>query len=114
MSQRSKTVVFDSWSDYRVVIVIAKDLDAAIAKRMGEDEVPDDLDAYRAISYHESNVAKSTIFLRPKPSVADIVHESWHVIFRMMDYLGARIEDEVVAYQLDYLCQQVFDFARKR
>lgn len=66
-----------------------------------------------ALTYLEDD-GDSYIFLKPNSSVATVVHESWHAIHHMFTYRGAELEDEIVAYHLDYLTQKAWDFLKKK
>jgi hypothetical protein len=117
MRERHTTINFDAFGQYRVVVVVSSDINSAIEKRLDvlkERKTPQDLESCRAITYHLDDIKESIIFLRNNPSIADIVHECWHVVYRMFEYFGADLEDETVAYHLNYLCQQVYNFVRRR
>lgn len=114
MRERHTTINFDAFGQYRVIVVIAKNLSTAIEHWHPDGEVEGDIDDCKALTHHLEDVKESIIFLRSKFTIADIVHESWHVIFRMFEYFGAELEDEVVAYHLDYLVQQIYNFAKRR
>lgn len=113
MRERHTTIEFKAFGQYRVLVVVNQNLETSIGNRLDslqEKTVPDDIETIRAITYHIDDIKESVIFLRRRCSLADIVHECWHVIYRMFQYFGAALEDEVVAYHLDYLCQEVFSF----
>ncbi len=60
-------------------------------------------------SFHED---KSTgfIFFTPDTSIGVIAHECYHAISRMLRWIGAKKEEEVVAYHLSYLLDKVLKF----
>lgn len=116
MRERHTTIKFDAFGQYSVIVIIASDLGKAIESRLEdlkESTVPEDIEECKAITYHRGGEKESIIFLRRHCTVADIVHECWHVIYRLFDYFGAELEDECVAYHLDYLVQQTFNFVKK-
>lgn len=115
MRERQKTIKFPVWSDYTVRIIITRDF-ATSAKMHCDSDVEI---SCKALTIHigddnDSETKQSFIFLMPDCDVDSLVHECWHVVYRMMDYFGASLEDEVVAYHLGYLTQQVYDFVKKQ
>lgn len=47
------------------------------------------------------------------PTVDHIAHESYHGIMAMLQFTGAKREEEVVAHHVGYLVQQIYDFTRQ-
>lgn len=116
MRERKTTIEFPVWSDYTVHVIVTDDFTKSVKKHCGDDDVEP---SYQALTIHcgddgDRDSKESFIFLAPDCVVDLIVHECWHVIYRMMKYFEVEFEDEVVAYHLGYLTQQVYDFARKR
>lgn len=46
------------------------------------------------------------------PTVDHIAHESYHAVVAMLQFTGAKREEEVVAHHVGYLTQKIFDFTR--
>lgn len=115
MRERKKTIKFPVWSDYTVHVIITQDFITSAKFHCDEDIKT----SYKALTVHigddnDSETKESFIFLTPDCDISSLVHECWHVIFHMMTYFEAKFEDEVVAYHLGYLTQQVYDFVKKR
>ena len=62
------------------------------------------------VSFPSTN--RSVIVFQPDAPVGTVAHECWHAVRNMMHSIGAGLDDEVVAYHIDYLTQQAFDFQR--
>lgn len=115
MRERRKTIKFPVWADYAVHIIITQNLVTSAKFHCDEDADT----SYDALTVHigddsDNEIIESFIFLTPDCDINLVVHECWHVIFRMMAYFEAKFEDEVVAYHLGYLTQQVYNFVKKR
>lgn len=116
MRERHKTIEFPVWSDYAVHVIVTRDFEKSVKKFCDDDDAKP---SYQAITIHcgddeDKEPKESYIFLAPDCAVEYIAHECWHVIYRMMKYFEVEFEDEVVAYHLGYLTQQVYDFVKKR
>lgn len=46
------------------------------------------------------------------PTIDHVAHEAYHAVVAMLQFTGAKREEEVVAHHLGYLVQQIFDFTR--
>lgn len=55
---------------------------------------------------------RSFLFFRFNPTVGELSHECFHCIWRMMNWIGAELENEVVAYHLTYLTDEIWKFAK--
>lgn len=49
----------------------------------------------------------SYIFIKPNSQVNILAHEAYHCIRKLLRDIGAKQEEEVVAYLLDYLVEQL-------
>ncbi len=49
----------------------------------------------------------SYIFLKPDASAGNISHEVYHAICNMFHYIGAEHEDEILAYHIGYLVDEI-------
>lgn len=114
MKRRFTTVDFPVFCYYIVHIEVTSDLKKSMEKYPATKSIPLDseFDNKGAWSVHVENEPVSFIFLPYNTSVGDIAHESWHVVHRMMRYVGVSPDSETVAYHLGYLVNQVFKFVR--
>lgn len=100
---------FPIFSKFRVRVILTEDLANSAGQRIGGCSLDGSVDA---ACYHTKK-GWSYLFLNPKADEGTIVHEAWHVIFEIMDYVGAKIENEVVAYHLGYLVNEIHTFKGK-
>jgi|SRR5690348_16273695 len=112
MRSRFITIEFPVFSYYIVHVEVTSDIKKTAAKYEQTRNIPD-LENGDAWSIHPANENFSFIFLKPNPSVGTIAHECWHVVKRMMDYMGVELDSETVAYHLGYLVDKVFRFVHR-
>ena len=55
-----------------------------------------------------------TIFLVYNTDAGTIAHECWHCVKRMFEYVGAHLDNELVAYTLGYLVNEVNKLKQKK
>ena len=105
--ERSKTVKFPVFG-YKIQVVVTEDLKKSLEKR--------GLDPSSCTSVHGywDGKAFSVLLFQTNPRVGTVAHECWHAVRRMLKFHEAEFENEVVAYHLGYLTQQVYDFVRSR
>jgi hypothetical protein len=61
-------------------------------------------------TYKDERDYNSYLFFKWDADVEQITHESWHVIRRMMEFLGAKHENEVMAYHIGHLAGCIHRF----
>jgi hypothetical protein len=116
---RFTIIEFPVLSHYVVHVEIAADWKKAMTKypviKKDYEKKFVDHDDCPACAIHVGGENFSFIFFKPNPSINDIVHECWHVIARIFEHVGAKLDrDEMVAYHLAYLTEKVFKFVRRR
>lgn len=84
---------------YRFEVVITNDIMQSIQKRFPSYNDPDS----DAVHYKVRGKSISWLFYKNDISAGTIVHEAWHGVHAMLSYVGAGLDDEVVAYHLGYL-----------
>lgn len=59
--------------------------------------------------YHGKNpeYCQSWIMFGPDPSIKTIAHEVFHTVWNIMKHIGAEFENEVMAYHMGYLVQEI-------
>ena len=112
MKSKFTTVEFPVFAGYIVHIEITSDIKASFKKYKYTRDLDIDLEDTLAMAIHVEGSGMSFIFLPYNASVGCIAHESWHVIRRMLDYLGADQDNEVMGYHLGYLVDKAFRFMR--
>ena len=98
---------------YTVYVEIASDFKKALRSHKRTKNVPSE-PGVRWISVHEAHEGFSFIFLKPDATTGEIAHESYHVVRRILEFIGADEESEVVAYHLEYMVDKITRFIRKR
>lgn len=102
---------------YRVYVVVADDFEKAAKGLWLEYE--GELGSESALTLTPLlNVGESYIFLRQKKDLSsimdEIAHESWHAVNQMFDFVGAELENEMVAYHLGYIARSAYDIWRNK
>ena len=112
---RHTVVEFPVFGHYLVHVELTSDMKKTLAKYPQTRDIWEDQDeSTYGLAVHVKGENFSYIFLSANPSVGNIVHESWHVVRRMMQHLGVELDSETVAYHLGYLVDNIFKFARHR
>lgn len=62
---------------------------------------------------HNPDYPDSYIYITPTSSVGTISHEVFHGVWRMMEWIGAQLDNEIVAYNLGYGVDQVLKFKNR-
>ncbi len=109
-AKRKKVSIFSDLYSYNIEICLTNNIEAERNKlsevqRFGyaySEEISDGLHCYNR------TIGLSVIYLTHKAGAGTIAHECWHCVFRMMQWIGAGTENEIIAYTLDYLVNQVF------
>jgi hypothetical protein len=99
-------VTFDIMADYQVRLVITNDLNKSAEARLGSNP-PAHGDGF---VFNVKGEGRSYIFLQHDSTEGTIAHECWHIVFRIMDWCGAGLDNEVVAYHLDHMVEKVYEF----
>jgi hypothetical protein len=106
MKTKIKVIRFPVLCDYEVHIEVTNDMSASVLKYKYTKNV--DVKNTTACAVHVDGEALSFIFLPFNASPGTIAHESWHVIRRMVSYIGAELDNEMVAYHLGYITNEVW------
>jgi hypothetical protein len=106
----AKWISFEVLAGYQIRLVFTNDLLKSATGRLGCTP-GENADAF---CYHVKGIGQSYIFLPLDAPEGTVVHEAWHVVFRMMHYIHVQdMDDEVVAYHLDHLIEQIYKFKRQ-
>jgi hypothetical protein len=104
-------VLFPVFSNYDVLIVFTEDFNKSWNARFISSLVTSDITT--AFHWHNKpSDGHSRMFFKLGDCPTGVIsHECWHCVRTMLiDWVGCALEDEVVAYHLDYLVQAVTDF----
>lgn len=89
-------------------IVVAEDV-VAYAKSIGWEGGEREKTAAALTLYFNDDLL-TTVIVEPDSSAGVVAHEAWHGIRQMLLYVGASLDNEVVAYHLAYLVDEITDF----
>jgi hypothetical protein len=104
-------VSFPVFSDYDVLIVFTEDFQKSWDARFASTVVTSaETQAFHW--HHKPNDGHSRLFFKVGNCPSGVIaHECWHCVRTMLsEWIRCGLEDEVVAYHLDYLVQAVTDF----
>lgn len=95
---------------YRVYVIFTDSLEGTAENLVNEGKLSknhDIDDTCGAFHVRMPNQPNSYIVLRYDARVGHIVHESYHCICTMFKWVGAEQEEELFAYHLDYLVDEI-------
>ena len=96
--------------DYGVVLVLTNCVQTSVNARVtGYDSST----TRAAHLYNDNDEPISVIVLGANENAGTVVHESWHAVRRMMKLRRAKLDNETVAYHLEYLVTEILDFKSK-
>ncbi len=99
-------VTFEIMAGYQVRVILTNDLDKSAKARLNSNpEVHGD-----GFVFNVKGEGRSYIFLEHDAPESTVAHECWHIVHRIMDWCGAELDDEVVAYHLDHMVEKVYQF----
>jgi hypothetical protein len=102
-----RTVVFPVFSRYGVHVVFTDDIARSKKHRYGNDR-----DCDNAEAMHIPNVGGTSYLLFKYDAGPRIIaHECWHAVRGLLLWVGAELDNEVVAYHLGYLVGEVHKFS---
>lgn len=100
--------------NYQVNIVLTDDVIESRVKRnraLGTTATREDLTGTIALHSASKTAGVSYIFLPFKADIGYITHECSHCVWRIMEFIGAEHENEVMAYMLAYLVRKAVSFS---
>jgi hypothetical protein len=113
--ERKTDFIFPPYNGYEIRIIVSNDIFKSAEKIFKKYKIKHNSSNFGGLHiWINQNPPISYIILPEKVSVGTTVHECWHAVRKMFDWIGSDYEDEIVAYTLDYLVQETFDFAYKK
>lgn len=94
---------------WRIWIVFTDDPEA-YGRKIGGSE--DESGTTNALCLHYPSEMKTEVVLKLNATHGTIAHECWHAVRHMLLQLDAGLDNEVVAYHLGYVVDQVYDIKR--
>jgi hypothetical protein len=99
-------VTFEIMASYQVRLVLTNDLGKSAEARLStKPEVHGD-----GFVFNVKGAGRSYLFLQHDAPESTVAHECWHIVHRIMDWCGAELDNEVVAYHLDHMVEKVYEF----
>jgi hypothetical protein len=98
---------------YEIYVILTEDINNS---RSGRSHFLGDWDSTEdTIGIHSGmeEAARSYIFLGYEPDISSVVHEAYHAVWRVMEYLGAHHENEVMAYILGHIVREIVKHVEK-
>lgn len=95
--------------NYRVIVVITNSISASRDARdelLGETSHKLNKYVDGLHSYNEEE-PDSYIFITPRTTNGVIAHEVFHVIWRVFEWVGAKLDNETIAYHLSYIVDEI-------
>jgi hypothetical protein len=116
IKERKLTLFFPPFNNYEVCVITSNQKERSAEKIFDRHQIEHDTDGFGAIHIwcNRENRPISYMVFPEDASVGTITHECWHCIKKMFSWIGSDYEDEIVAYHLDYLVQEVFDFIHQK
>jgi hypothetical protein len=109
MRNRSTVVRFPVFNGYEVRIILAKAI-ARTASRLGAD-LSGAVAGYIYPTPERPKVAWIVFGL--DPDEATVAHEASHAVRALLQYVGAKNDNETFAYHLDYLVGKIHKFMKR-
>ena len=106
----AKWLSFEVLAKYTIRLIFTEDLMKSAEGRLGQtpDRTAD------AFCFHVSNKGMSYIFLPMDAGEGTVAHEAWHIVHKVMEYVGVKdLDNEVVAYYLGHLVEKIYEFKNK-
>lgn len=109
---RVKSWHFPVFNNYEIKVVSSNDVKRAVKKFEHTRSVSDeDVEDTLALHFWVKDEDISYVFIPHKVKISAVVHECYHAIRRMLNVFGVDVDDnEIVAYHLGYLVQQISDW----
>ena len=111
-----KTVVPFPAFQYKIYVIFTDSLTASADNlvKQGKLKSPHGIDdTTDGFHVRMPNQSYSFIVLKHESSVNHIVHETYHSISTMMDWIGAKREEEIMSYFLGYTVQVIANEQKK-
>jgi hypothetical protein len=110
-----KSIILFPVFDYCVHVEISSNVEKAFLKYDKTKDMWDDDDKLsEGWTINDPDNSTSFIFLKPNVTEGTIAHESWHAILNMLVRVGADLDNEVVAYHLGYLVDEIVKLKRSK
>ena len=100
-------VKFPVLSNYFVHVIFTDHIGRSRKGRYGSEGAAEGAAALSSVAV---NGHGHLFYNTEKLSEGIIAHEAWHAVFRMFEWVGAELDNEMVAYHLSYLVDRIASF----
>ena len=101
-----RIVKFPVLSNYFVHVVLTRNIAHSRKGRYGTIGEAEGAAAMSSVAVN----GHGPLFFQPSNTAGIIAHEAWHAVFRMFEWAGAGLDNEMVAYHLSYLVDRIASF----
>jgi hypothetical protein len=108
-----KEVIPNPIFHYDIIVVVTDDYNAAVKKLELELSHEGYGEETKAVHIFIPDNGESYLLFHKNADAGTVVHEVWHAVRRMLEYIGAGLDNEVVAYMLGYYTRVVLDILKK-
>jgi hypothetical protein len=105
LREKIKVVSFPVFDNYEITVVVTDNV--KLSRNSRSAAIGANLDKEMYGCHSSVSNGKAFIFLERGVSPGIVAHECWHGVKRMLESKGAILENEVVAYHLEYLVDQI-------
>lgn len=109
---RSKYITFDVFA-YRLLVVLTNSIAGSVNKHRNKFPKDCNISTTNAAAIHvyHPDIPLSMIVLPFDPDIDLLTHESFHCVWRVMSWIGAEHENEVMAYLAGYIASEIAKFS---
>jgi len=111
-NEYTKTISLGGPIPYSVKVIITDDVNNSRSGRSHFLGPWEELPTTGAV-HSGTHEGESYIFLPYEFRIDYIVHESFHAVSRIFEYIGASMEEELVAYFMGFLVKEISAFQKK-
>lgn len=110
MREITKTIPLKVF-DYKVIVVVT---DSILASRNKRHKTFGSIYKGNPLALCTTHGYKweSYVFIKPSSSPGIIAHECWHAVRAIFKAISADIDEELVAYHLEYLVDKAYELQR--
>ena len=115
LKEKIKEVWFAPY-EYLITVIITNNV---LDSRTNRNEKLGELDKefftkYTDALHNHNNSPEGHIFLNENVTFGTIAHECYHAISRMFQWIGAEKEEEITAYHIGYLVDEIEKFKKDK
>jgi hypothetical protein len=99
-------IKFPVFADYTIHVIFTDSIARSRKGRYGTEGAAEGAAAMSSVAVG----GHGHLFFKRENSAGIIAHEAWHAIYRMFEYLGSELDNEMVAYHLTYLVDKILSF----